>query len=198
MSPRTKKQFADIRKEKRELILETALEVFATHGYHGASISTIANHAGIAKGLIYNYFESKEELIKEIINSGFVEIEKIFDPDKDGVLTAEEFEYFISEYIYLLRNNISYWKLYYSLMFQPSVVEFMRNQKIGDLFTNMFERLTQYLIKCGFKHPNIEMQLLHCMFDGITYNYLLLPDDFPLDEIKEYLIDKYSRPFQKK
>ena len=65
MSPRTKQQFEDIREEKRSLIMKVALELFAEEGYHNTSISKIASRAGISKGLLYNYFDSKEDLIKD-------------------------------------------------------------------------------------------------------------------------------------
>ena len=68
MSPRTPKQFEEIREEKKTLIMDVALEHFANEGYHNTTINHIAKHAGISKGLMYNYFESKEELLAEIIN----------------------------------------------------------------------------------------------------------------------------------
>ncbi|HET6559885.1 MAG TPA: TetR/AcrR family transcriptional regulator, partial [Prolixibacteraceae bacterium] len=67
--PRTTVQFEAIREEKRKLILETALELFAENGYHGTSISHITKKAGISKGLLYNYFVSKEDVLKNIIRS---------------------------------------------------------------------------------------------------------------------------------
>ena len=67
MSPRTKEQFAEMREQKSQLISEKALELFAEHGYEATSISMIAKEAGVSKGLIYNYFSSKEEILKEII-----------------------------------------------------------------------------------------------------------------------------------
>jgi|GEM_PF-3399271 len=47
MTPRTAEQFEKIRQSKSEQILMAALELFVTHGYHGTSISAIAEHAGI-------------------------------------------------------------------------------------------------------------------------------------------------------
>ena len=60
MSPRTPQQFEEIREEKMTLIMDIALEHFANEGYHTTTINHIARHAGISKGLMYNYFESKE------------------------------------------------------------------------------------------------------------------------------------------
>ena len=71
MSPKSAKQFNDIRTQKKELIMNVALELFAENGFHATSISQIAKKAKISKGLTYNYFESKKEILDEIIKKGF-------------------------------------------------------------------------------------------------------------------------------
>ena len=48
--------------ERRELILDAALEVFARRGFHGSSIDEIAQAAGVSKALIYEHFPSKRDL----------------------------------------------------------------------------------------------------------------------------------------
>lgn len=47
-------------------ILDAALKVFAKRGYRGATIREIASEAGVAEGTIYNYFESKKDLLISI------------------------------------------------------------------------------------------------------------------------------------
>jgi AcrR family transcriptional regulator len=59
MSPRTQAQFTEMRETRRLQIMEAALELFATDGYGHCTISRLAAHAGISKGLMYNYFSSK-------------------------------------------------------------------------------------------------------------------------------------------
>jgi len=64
------------RADKRELILDAAIKVFARNGYHGSRISDIAREAGIAYGLVYHYFKNKEEILGSIFEqrwSGFLE-----------------------------------------------------------------------------------------------------------------------------
>jgi AcrR family transcriptional regulator len=64
------------RTEKRDLILDAAIEVFARQGYHGARVSDIAAEAGIAYGLVYHYFKNKEEILSTIFEErwgGFLE-----------------------------------------------------------------------------------------------------------------------------
>jgi AcrR family transcriptional regulator len=51
---------------KRKQILDAAIRVFADHGYHGSRVGDIASDAGVAHGLLYHYFASKDELLRTI------------------------------------------------------------------------------------------------------------------------------------
>src|SRR5690606_9510650 len=57
-----------IQREKRDLILEAALEVFSTHGFRGATIDQIAEAAGMSKPNLLYYFRSKEDIHKTLIS----------------------------------------------------------------------------------------------------------------------------------
>ena len=56
----------DVQREKRRLILRAAISVFAEKGYHTCRVQDIAAEAGVAYGLVYHYFSSKEELLETI------------------------------------------------------------------------------------------------------------------------------------
>jgi TetR/AcrR family transcriptional regulator, fatty acid metabolism regulator protein len=49
--------------EKRRIILDAAVRVFARQGFHTARVSDIADEAGVAYGLVYHYFGSKDEVL---------------------------------------------------------------------------------------------------------------------------------------
>jgi AcrR family transcriptional regulator len=49
--------------EKRRAILEAAVRVFARQGFHTCRVSDIADEAGVAYGLVYHYFSSKDEIL---------------------------------------------------------------------------------------------------------------------------------------
>jgi TetR/AcrR family fatty acid metabolism transcriptional regulator len=52
--------------EKRRRLLDAAVRVFARKGYHAARIGDIAEEAGVAYGLLYHYFSSKEEVLRSV------------------------------------------------------------------------------------------------------------------------------------
>ncbi|MVA99108.1 TetR family transcriptional regulator [Nitratireductor sp. CAU 1489] len=63
-SPKTRTR---IQKQKRELILEAALEVFSQHGFRGSTIDQIAEAAGMSKPNLLYYFRSKEDIHHTLI-----------------------------------------------------------------------------------------------------------------------------------
>jgi AcrR family transcriptional regulator len=52
--------------DKRRTILDAAIRVFAREGFHGARVSDVAEEAGVAYGLVYHYFDSKDEMLNEL------------------------------------------------------------------------------------------------------------------------------------
>lgn len=78
--------------DRRQQIIEGALRVFARKGFNGSTNKDIAKEVGITPGLIYHYFESKEELLKAVIEAhspvGLIHAlpEQIFDQPPDRFL----------------------------------------------------------------------------------------------------------------
>ncbi|MDQ6816775.1 MAG: TetR/AcrR family transcriptional regulator [Actinomycetota bacterium] len=56
-------QAAPAATDKRRLILDAAVRVFARQGFHTCRVADIAHDAGVAYGLVYHYFSSKEEIL---------------------------------------------------------------------------------------------------------------------------------------
>ncbi len=52
--------------DKRRAILDGAIRVFARQGYHATRVADIADEAGVAYGLVYHYFRSKEAVMNEL------------------------------------------------------------------------------------------------------------------------------------
>ncbi len=192
MSPRTEKQFEEIRLEKQQLIMDTALQLFAEYGYKSTTISNIAKKAGISKGLLYNYFESKEELVEKILNDGLNTMMSTFDPNQDGVLEKEEMEFFIRETFKNVKENQKFWKLYWSISFQPDVFKLIE-KKIDALLGPMTKMTVEYLRKQGFEKPEIEAMIFGAALDGIALDYIMKPDIYPIDIVLEEIIARYCK-----
>lgn len=71
--------------EKRRLILRAATKVFAKKGYTGTRVGDIASEAGIAYGLIYHYFENKEDILNSLFHATWsVTLKVVQDIDAQG------------------------------------------------------------------------------------------------------------------
>ena len=71
-SPLTDRSIAS--EEKRRLILDAAVRVFARKGYHASRVGDIAEEAGVAHGLLYHYFTSKEQLLETVFRDTWSEL----------------------------------------------------------------------------------------------------------------------------
>lgn len=68
-------RFAKLPAQQQETILSAALEEFAAHGFHDASLNRVIESAGISKGSMYYYFDGKEDLYAHVAR---VEMERLF------------------------------------------------------------------------------------------------------------------------
>jgi AcrR family transcriptional regulator len=76
--------------DKRKLILDAAIRVFAEHGYHGARVGDIAEDAGVAHGLLYHYFASKDDVLRTIFVENWGELIGRFRAVEDSEEPARE------------------------------------------------------------------------------------------------------------
>ena len=76
--------------EKRRLILDAAVRVFATKGYHTSRVADIAEEAGIAHGLLYHYFASKEEVLETVFRENWSQLLDAFARIEESEATPLE------------------------------------------------------------------------------------------------------------
>ena len=60
--------------DKRRLLLDAAVRLFAHRGYHACRVSDIAAEAGVAHGLLYHYFDSKEAVLEAVFHETWTEL----------------------------------------------------------------------------------------------------------------------------
>ena len=210
MSPRSSRKFEEMREEKKTLIMDVALEHFSDYGFHSTTISHLAKHACISKGLLYNYFKGKEELLAAIINRSLDEIYKSFNPDRDSTLTPDEFEHFIRKIFGIFREKRQFWKLIYRVMLQRGVYEHLFDDPdatftvggmplteysayMGKLFADYFVRKKE--TEGPDYDPVTEMLMFSNTVKGFAMTYIFAPGQYPdeyFEKIIETLIRKYK------
>jgi AcrR family transcriptional regulator len=77
--------------EKRRMILDAAISVLARRGLHSCRVSDVADEAGVAYGLVYHYFDSKEEILSTLFTERWqIMLDAIGEIDAREGLTARE------------------------------------------------------------------------------------------------------------
>ena len=86
--------------DKRRLILDAAIHVFAGKGFHHCRVSDVADEAGVAYGLVYHYFDSKEEILNTLFTERWqLMIDAIVEIDEKRDVTAREKLYMVASFI---------------------------------------------------------------------------------------------------
>lgn len=97
-----KAAFDKIPKEKRDRILNVAIEEFANNGFENTSIQQIAKKSGISVGSVYKYFDNKETLFSMVVQEGLSSIENLLmglaDSSEDILVKAEKIIRSLLEY----------------------------------------------------------------------------------------------------
>lgn len=192
MSPRTKKQNEAIRQRSEAAIKEAALEMFAKYGFHSTSITQIAKEAGVSTGLMYNYFNGKEELLQMIIQDA-MEVNdaswlKFLSVDLPA---AEKLRKAMDATFDLVKSNLHHWKLLTALAFQPDVQQKME-AVIMNKKTFYIQLLTGVFEEMGFEEAQMEVFYFAAMVDGIFLHYMNMEEHYPLDQMKEMIWQRYE------
>ena len=189
MSPRTPEQNEQIRAESKHRIMEAAFKLIAKKGYESTSIAMIAKEAGVSKGLLYNYFESKEELIKALVWGLMDEGDKLVGEmmgDEPGRTLKGLIQWFFQE----MRERPDHWKLITEIAFQIEKFDFVHEIVVAKM-NEYISFIEVMLTQMGYKNALDEARILSALFDGIGAQAIMAREDYPLDEMEKYLLKKY-------
>jgi len=166
-------------KEKRRIILNAAMRVFSQKGFHRCRISDIASEAGVAYGLVYHYFDNKDEILTSIFAENWgllIKVIETVDEQTDRGLEEK------------LRDIVDFILDAYRLVpdvIQVVVMEIARSSKFLkkpqiDAFEKAFRKLAQILAhhqRAGELRTALDSKLMAYMFFGsielILTGYLL-------------------------
>jgi AcrR family transcriptional regulator len=190
MAPRSEEQYVEMREGRKASILDAALHVFGEEGYHSASISKISKQAGVSKGLMYNYFDSKEDLLKELLDSVFDTIMDAMGIVSGEVITDELLIEHINTSFEQVVKNQSHWKLYLSMIMQPIVMEMALERMLPKIEPYM-QSLMDYFEKKGHEDPMVMVQYYTSTLDGVQTRMLFDPANYPIEQVKGLIIKQF-------
>ena len=193
--PRTPEQFDQIREESRERILVAALRLFARHGFAATSVRMIAEDAGISQGLLYNYYDGKESLLRAIFERSMTDVRASFASAATAT-PGKAVELLVRSAFDIVRGHRDFWQLSYQLRMQPQVLA-----GLGDETRRWTDeiraQLEQLLERAGVSDPAVEARVLFAAIDGAAQHFVLDPDRYPLDDVADAIVRTF-RPARRR
>lgn len=171
--------------------MDAAFVLIARKGYESASIAEIAAAAGVSKGLLYNYFESKQDLVEKLVTNA---VDRA-DAGMEELITDDPrvtFENIIRRLFRELKERPEYFRLMFELTFKIDQFEFVRDMaaKKYKFYLGFVEDLFR---RMEFTDPAGEAKMAAALFDGIGLQYVVIKGTYPIDDLEEFLVDKYCR-----
>lgn len=189
MTPRTPEQNEQIRERTRKQIKNAAFELFAHHGFSDTAVSAIATKAGISKGLIYHYYDSKDQILVAIFEDLTELGEKALN-FPDGMPPAGCLRHVLETTFGYIEGAAEILRLMISLALQPEAVEKLKPY-IEKANSDQVEVMTRLFRDLGYKDPQNEAYYLAAKLDGIALGYITMGDDYPYATIKQKILDEY-------
>ncbi len=189
MSPRTAQQNEEIRQQTQKQIIDSAFELFAKEGYSKTSIAAVAKKAGISKGLIYHYFDSKEAILEAIFDQLVAMGDQMMNfPEEFG--PSEKIKQTLEQTFEFIEKETGMGRLMVSLALQPDVFDSLKPKldKVQERQILMFKEIMWDL---GHEQPELEAYQLGALMDGILMGYITMGDDYPLQEMKAKILEEY-------
>jgi len=190
--PRSKHQFDEMRSKSKHKITEAALELFANEGYHHTTIKKITQKAEVSTGLLYNYFENKEELLEAIFKEGLYMVQ-----DTMGKLLKEKepnakLKLMINESFRVVGGEAEhFWKLYFNLAMHPNLPTNI-SEIFGKFIQDAFDYITDVFRQLGYEDPEMESRIFSALGDGIMIHYWMIGEEYPLDEVVKFMHKMYK------
>jgi len=192
MSPRSKEQIAVIRSESTNKILMASVELFTTNGFAGTSVNAIAKRAGVSKGLIYNYFESKDDIVKELVNMALKMADDIMENAavKNSETPKQELKTLIDVFFETIEQQTEMMRWILPLAFQVSKFSFV-NEMVTAKIDSTIGVMHDIFDRLGYENPEMEAWLLGAIMDGLGVDVTIM-NDYKTDEIHKFIYKKYN------
>ncbi|MFS0779523.1 TetR/AcrR family transcriptional regulator [Neobacillus sp. 3P2-tot-E-2] len=149
-----------VREDKKEIIIENAVGVFAERGYYKATTAMVAKAAGVTQPYVFHFFENKEELFKAVINRAFG---RIYDTFAEVQAPADELietmGHAFEQIIQTHRDEVL------MVMQAHAISEPGIREHVSSLFLRIFESLTLKFDKAGI--PNAKETAAHFIGTGL-------------------------------
>ncbi|MCP1096123.1 TetR/AcrR family transcriptional regulator [Bacillaceae bacterium OS4b] len=191
--PRTPEENDRIRQASKEKIRAAAMDLFIKQGYYATSISDIAKQAGISKGLLYNYYKGKEELLSEMVEARINEVMEVMEEAFTLNTPREQLEHIINGAIENIHQNPEVHRFYLHLQTQPESDEELikYSHLILEENARQFEFQCKIFESMGETEPRKRSLYFSSVLQGIMLMISTYQQGFPIEEIKNQIISEF-------
>lgn len=150
----------------------------------------VSERAGVSKGLLYNYFSSKKDLLLSLFEASMEEMDKVIEEAPSGgprTRLIGMFETFFND----LEENPGFWRLFASLALQEQGYDEVRKM-MADKVRAYYDLLEGVFSELGYEDPRAEAVLVGAIFDGVAVEYLAMGNSFPLKTVRQHIMKKYG------
>ncbi|WP_042143690.1 TetR/AcrR family transcriptional regulator [Paucisalibacillus sp. EB02] len=193
--PRSPEENDRIRQSTKKKISAAAMELFMKQGYYTTSIGAIAKHAGISKGLLYNYYKAKEELLSEMVEDRIQEVVGVMTEAISKETPSEQLKFIVNGAIDNIHKKPEVHRFYLHLQTQPEDdVELIKfSQRIIEQNSRQFELQCKIFERMGETEPRKRSLYFSSVLQGIMLMISTYPQKFPREEIKKQIIREFCK-----
>jgi len=190
MSPRTKEQNLEIRAKTKKNIILSSMRLFGQNGYEGTSVNAIAKEANISKGLVYYHFESKEHIVRGIVEFLMELGEKIVYPKIEFETPKHHLKHMIDEYFNMAKEETELLSWMLPMAFQVGRYPFVA-QLVSKKTKMTIHAVRKIFQELNYPNPEQEAWAIGAIFDGISMDQILVPN-YDSKGMHQYLLNKYE------
>ncbi len=177
----------DVSEERKAQILEAATEVFIRAGFHKARMDDIAKQAGLSKGALYWYFDSKDAIIQAILDRMFgreyEQLAAFVEVDIPAMEKLESFLEFVVLDIVRMEPMMPIMYEFWALLLREKRVK----EVLGGFYTGFFD-LFRPIIQQGIENgefrevdPGEVVVTLGAFIEGLFILWAAVPDIIDLE-----------------
>ncbi|MDZ7316489.1 MAG: TetR/AcrR family transcriptional regulator [candidate division KSB1 bacterium] len=184
------------KEKKRRKILKAAIKLFAEKGFHQTTIDDIADAAGIGKGTVYEYFNSKIDFVNEIYKIYCTPSQKMQMRLKtNDVSPLEKIQTLLPMLLYDMNTNMNLNRIVLQLWLENGAAAKEAGMDMAKLYRDarlQSESLLKAAIDAGQIRkdiPEFTSMIILAILEGLSLQLLAEPDSYDLDKLSDSILD---------
>jgi len=195
MSPRNAALSEQMRADAAARILRAAAQVFSQKGFWSSTTDDVARAAGVSKGLVFNYFKTKDDLLEAILREHLEASLRVWSEDPPAGSPEDQLRDLFDRTMQHAVEHTDAYRLYFSLLYQPGASPALARvvAEVKEEVERHYAMLAKIFRTAGAKNAKARAMLFQASLNG-TFSFLLLQPElfsdpkFPLKTIRDQLV----------